>query len=171
MNSDPLTRLRSASGRRSGPCRRSERARNGARRVPCLDRRAPEEGREPRREPASSACRRGPRMPRKSGAVRTKHGAEARHAAMSDDKTVSVRALYDAPTIAARVGELARELAAAQPKDLLAIAILKGSFVFAADLLRALHAAELHPHVEFLTLSSYRKSTVSAGGRRLPPGP
>ena len=82
---------------------------------------------------------------------------------MSDDKTVSVRALYDAPTIAARVGELAREIAAAQPKDLLAIAVLKGSFVFAADLLRALHAAELHPHVEFLTLSSYRKSTVSAG--------
>ena len=82
---------------------------------------------------------------------------------MSDDKSVSVKVLYDAQTIAARVGDLAREIAAVQPKDLLAVAVLKGSFVFAADLLRALHAAGLRPHVEFLTLSSYRRSTVSSG--------
>ena len=82
---------------------------------------------------------------------------------MSQAKQVSLRVLFDAETIAARVNALAQEIAAAEPKDLLVIAVLKGSFVFAADLLRALHGAGLHPNVEFITLSSYRKSTVSSG--------
>ena len=43
------------------------------------------------------------------------------------------------------------------------ISILKGSFVFAADLIRALHGAGLSPEVEFLSLSSYRTGTVSTG--------
>ena len=41
--------------------------------------------------------------------------------------------------------------------------MLKGSFVFAADLLRAMHAAGLTPEVEFISLSSYRDGTVSSG--------
>ena len=82
---------------------------------------------------------------------------------MNQAKQVSLKVLFDAETIAARVNALAQEIAAAEPQDLLVIAVLKGSFVFAADLLRALHAAGLHPNVEFITLSSYRKSTVSSG--------
>ena len=82
---------------------------------------------------------------------------------MSQAKQVSLKVLFDAETIAARVTALAQEIAAAEPRDLLVIAVLKGSFVFAADLLRALHGAGLHPNVEFITLSSYRKSTVSSG--------
>ena len=82
---------------------------------------------------------------------------------MNQAKQVALRVLFDAETIAARVNALAQEIAAAEPKDLLVIAVLKGSFVFAADLLRALHGAGLHPNVEFITLSSYRKSTVSSG--------
>ena len=82
---------------------------------------------------------------------------------MSQAKQVSLKVLFDAETIAARVKALAQEIAAAEPKDLLVIAVLKGSFVFAADLLRALHGAGLHPNVEFITLSSYRKSTVPSG--------
>jgi hypoxanthine phosphoribosyltransferase len=35
--------------------------------------------------------------------------------------------------------------------------------VFAADLIRALHAAGMAPEVDFLTLASYRKSKVSSG--------
>ncbi len=43
------------------------------------------------------------------------------------------------------------------------MAILKGSFMFAADLLRALHRAGLEPQVEFFHLSSYLEGTVSSG--------
>jgi hypoxanthine phosphoribosyltransferase len=75
----------------------------------------------------------------------------------------SIRVLFDAETIAARNAGMATEIAAAGYRDLLVVSILKGSFVFAADLIRALHGAGLSPEVEFLTLSSYRTGTVSAG--------
>ncbi len=74
-----------------------------------------------------------------------------------------LRVLYDAPTIAARNIELANEIATAGYVDLLVVSILKGSFIFAADLIRALHTAGLSPEVEFLTLSSYRSGTESTG--------
>jgi hypoxanthine phosphoribosyltransferase len=74
-----------------------------------------------------------------------------------------IRVLYDAATIATRNAEMAREIAAAGYADLLVISILKGSFVFAADLIRAFHSAGISPEVEFLTLSSYRAGTVSTG--------
>ena len=54
-----------------------------------------------------------------------------------------VKILLDEKTIAERIAALAREIAAAGPKDLLVVAILKGSFMFAADLLRALHRVGL----------------------------
>ncbi|WP_460449830.1 hypoxanthine phosphoribosyltransferase [Alsobacter sp. SYSU BS001988] len=74
-----------------------------------------------------------------------------------------VRVLFDEATIAARNEEIARGIAAREPADLLVIAILKGSFMFAADLMRALHRAGMTPQVEFMHLSSYRASTVSSG--------
>ena len=74
-----------------------------------------------------------------------------------------VRVLFDEKTIAKRCEELAAEIVAATPKDLLVVAILKGSFMFAADLIRALHRAGLAPQVEFMHLSSYRNATVSSG--------
>ena len=75
----------------------------------------------------------------------------------------NIRVLYDAPEIAARNAQIAREIAAAGYKDPLVVSILKGSFVFAADLIRALHDAGMSPEVEFITLSSYRSGTVSGG--------
>ncbi len=74
-----------------------------------------------------------------------------------------VRVLFDEATIARRNEELARAVAAADLKDLLVVAVLKGSFMFAADLIRALHRAGLGPQVEFIHLSSYRAATVSSG--------
>jgi hypoxanthine phosphoribosyltransferase len=74
-----------------------------------------------------------------------------------------IRILFDAATIAARNAELVEEIKARRPENLLVIAVLKGSFVFAADLLRAMHAAGLAPHVEFIHLSSYREGTTSSG--------
>jgi len=75
----------------------------------------------------------------------------------------TIRVLFDAETIARRNAEMAHEIVAAGYADLLVVSILKGSFVFAADLIRALHEAGLSPEVEFLSLSSYRTGTVSTG--------
>ena len=80
---------------------------------------------------------------------------------MSGD--TKIRVLFDAETIAARNNALAKEIAATAQGQLLVIAVLKGSFIFAADLIRALHAAGLAPEVEFVSLSSYRDGTVSSG--------
>lgn len=74
-----------------------------------------------------------------------------------------VEIVYSAEDIENRLEELAAEVKAANLKNLLVVAILKGSFVFAADLIRALHRAGLEPEVDFLTLSSYKKSKISSG--------
>lgn len=78
-----------------------------------------------------------------------------------------VNVLFSAEAIGARNFELAGEIAALETERLLVIAVLKGSFVFAADLIRALHAAGLSPEVEFLSLSSYREGTTSSGSVRI----
>jgi len=65
--------------------------------------------------------------------------------------------------IAERNRTMAAEIAESPKQDLLVISILKGSFIFAADLIRALHDAGLAPEVEFITLSSYGKGTKSQG--------
>src|SRR4028118_15985 len=77
--------------------------------------------------------------------------------------TPRIRVLFDEDTIARRNEALAREIAASKPRNLLVVAVLKGSFMFAADLIRALHRAGLAPQVEFVHLSSYRAGTVSSG--------
>ena len=76
---------------------------------------------------------------------------------------VKIEILFPEREIIARVEELAREIAAAQPKDLLVVPILKGSFIFAADLLRAFYRSGLLPEVDFMILASYREATVSSG--------
>ena len=74
-----------------------------------------------------------------------------------------IETIFSADEIHDRLQSLAAEIAAGRPKNLLVVPVLKGSFVFAADLLRALYAAGLAPEVDFLTLSSYRKSRSSSG--------
>ncbi|MEM8626420.1 MAG: hypoxanthine phosphoribosyltransferase [Pseudomonadota bacterium] len=87
-----------------------------------------------------------------------------------DDRTVDaageaaqIEVLFTREQIDARLGELAREIERSGLKRLLVVAVLKGSFVFAADLIRALHHVGLQPEVDFMTLSSYRKSQTSSG--------
>jgi hypoxanthine phosphoribosyltransferase len=79
----------------------------------------------------------------------------------ADDNTVEV--IFSADVIDKRVGELAHEIKQSGLDKLLVIAVLKGSFVFAADLIRALHNVGLSPEVDFLSLSSYRAGTQSSG--------
>jgi hypoxanthine phosphoribosyltransferase len=76
---------------------------------------------------------------------------------------LSVKILFDADALAVRNAELAAEIARVMTNDLLVVSVLKGSFVFTADLIRALHHAGLSPHVEFMHLSSYREAIVSSG--------
>jgi len=71
--------------------------------------------------------------------------------------------LFSAEQIAERIKGLAAEIAATKPKNLLVVPVLKGSFIFAADLIRAMHHAGLSPEVDFMILSSYRKATTSSG--------
>ena len=73
-------------------------------------------------------------------------------------KTIDV--LFDADEIRVEVERLAREISAAGHEDLVVVSILKGAFVFAADLVRAMHHAGVAPQVEFIALSSYGAGTV-----------
>jgi hypoxanthine phosphoribosyltransferase len=74
-----------------------------------------------------------------------------------------IRVLFDAETIARRIETLATEIRNSAPENLLVIAILRGSFIFAADLVRALHHAGLSPSVEFMQLASYHSGMSSSG--------
>ncbi len=71
--------------------------------------------------------------------------------------------LFSAQTIARRVEELAHSIAAALPTELTLVGLLKGAFVFTADLVRALDRMGLRPRVEFLQVSSYGLGTESTG--------
>ena len=79
----------------------------------------------------------------------------------------TIRPLFSAEQIAERVAALAGEIAASSPRDLVIIAILKGSFIFAADLIRALHREGLRPEIDFVFLESYGEGTVSGGEVRI----
>ncbi|MEX2181969.1 MAG: hypoxanthine phosphoribosyltransferase [Gemmatimonadaceae bacterium] len=75
------------------------------------------------------------------------------------------RIAFDEATIARRVREMGEEITAAYPDgDLLVLGLLKGSFVFLADLVRQIRRPL---HVDFLVASSYGDATVSSGAVRL----
>jgi len=72
------------------------------------------------------------------------------------------RIVYSAEDIRTRVKEMADEITAAyEPEDeILVLGLLKGSFIFLADLVRQIQ----HPlQVDFLVASSYGNSTKSSG--------
>jgi hypoxanthine phosphoribosyltransferase len=72
---------------------------------------------------------------------------------------------FEAETIAARVAALGREITGYYPEgDLLVLGLLKGSFIFLGDLVRAILRAH---QVDFLVAASYGKGTTSSGDVRL----
>ncbi|RMG12034.1 MAG: hypoxanthine phosphoribosyltransferase [Deltaproteobacteria bacterium] len=76
-----------------------------------------------------------------------------------------VDVLYDEETLARRVAELGAEITRAyRGDDLTVLVILKGSFVFAADLIRSI---DLPLTVDFMGLSSYGAQTESSGVVRI----
>ncbi len=76
-------------------------------------------------------------------------------------RNTQIEVLFSASAIARRNLELAKEIASRDYHDLLVISVLKGSFVFAADLIRAMHDVGLSPEVEFIFISSYGAGTTS----------
>jgi hypoxanthine phosphoribosyltransferase len=72
--------------------------------------------------------------------------------------------LIDKTAIAKRVDTLVDEIVNnGQPSRLVVIGILKGSFMFFADLMRSFYRHEAHPVIDFMTLSSYGSGTESSG--------
>ncbi len=69
--------------------------------------------------------------------------------------------LFDSAVIAQRVAELGAHISAKYPQgDVLFIGILKGSFIFLADLARAV---SVECKIDFAKISSYGNSTESSG--------
>lgn len=76
-------------------------------------------------------------------------------------KDAKRRVLYRPEEISARVAELGRQISADFPEgNVVLIGILKGSFVFLADLVRCL---EQPCQIDFARISSYGSETVSSG--------
>ncbi len=75
----------------------------------------------------------------------------------------AVRVLFDADTIDERTRALAKEIVAVMGLEFAVVPVLKGSFMFAADLLRALHLEGAEVEVDFVILSSYGDRTTSSG--------
>ena len=79
----------------------------------------------------------------------------------------AVKTLFSAKAIAARIDQLAGNIAAEKLDDLMVVAVLKGSFIFAADLIRALHRQGLKPKIDFIYLASYDGEHISQGNVRV----
>ena len=76
---------------------------------------------------------------------------------------LDIKPLFSAERISERVEQLAHAIATARLKDPVIVAVLKGSFIFAADLIRALHRHGFKPEVDFMFLASYGTGTHSSG--------
>lgn len=74
-----------------------------------------------------------------------------------------VAVLFPEARVAGRVRELAHEIAIGMPREFTLVGLLKGAFVFTADLVRALDREGCRPRVEFLQVSSYGTGTESSG--------
>lgn len=73
-----------------------------------------------------------------------------------------MQVLLDAATIQARIGEMAREIEADYPagEEIHMVCVLKGGFVFMADLVRAMSTRVT---LDFIATSSYGSGTKSSG--------
>jgi hypoxanthine phosphoribosyltransferase len=75
----------------------------------------------------------------------------------------SLTVLFDDATIARRVAALAGDISGRFDGDFVIVGLLKGSFMFVADLARALRGRGAEPRIEFMRLSSYGMTKRSAG--------
>ena len=78
-----------------------------------------------------------------------------------------LRVLFSAAEIAARVDALAAEIVRKLPADFVMVGVLKGAWVFVADLARALDRAGNRPEIEFMRLASYGLAKEGSGSVQL----
>jgi len=86
---------------------------------------------------------------------------------MTDPAAPRVRTLFTAEEIAGRVRTLAAEIARSEPQNLLVVIVLKGGFVFGADLVRALAGEGVRLEIEFISLASYGTALETSGEVRI----
>ena len=78
-----------------------------------------------------------------------------------EKRTIPV--LFTAQEIRERIETMAGEIAAQTNGEFLIVSLLRGAFMFTADLVRELYAIGVHPQIDFMTLSSYGEGTSSSG--------
>ena len=79
--------------------------------------------------------------------------------------------LFGERRIAARVRRLVEEICADHPSDpIVMIGVLRGSFIFIADLVRALHRRGRCAVIDFVTIESYGAGTTSSGKLKMVKG-
>jgi hypoxanthine phosphoribosyltransferase len=79
-----------------------------------------------------------------------------------------VTELIKAKDLQQRVESLVDEInARLSDEPLVIVGVLRGSFMFLADLVRALYPRGVHPQIDFMTLQSYGSGTSSSGNVRI----
>ncbi|MEM9169326.1 MAG: phosphoribosyltransferase family protein [Pseudomonadota bacterium] len=74
-----------------------------------------------------------------------------------------MRTVYDENALRARIEALAEDVVRDLGPDFLLAPVLTGAFIFAADLVRAVHRAGGDPAIDFVQLSSYGGARASTG--------
>jgi hypoxanthine phosphoribosyltransferase len=76
--------------------------------------------------------------------------------------------LFTSEQIHERVDSLIDEIAeTSDTENLVMLGILRGSFIFLADLVRGFEQHKIHPRIDFITLSSYGAGTTSSGSVKI----
>lgn len=82
--------------------------------------------------------------------------------------SVALRPLYTAAAIRRRIRAMADTLASTLPhEELQCVAVLNGSFIFVSDLARELAERDVHPLIDFVTMTGYGSGTTHQGVARL----
>ncbi len=82
------------------------------------------------------------------------------------ESRTKISVMFSENIIKSRLEMLAKDIAHDYAKtsgDLLVISLMKGSFMFTSDLVRALHRHKVKLQLDFITLSSYGKQKESTG--------
>ena len=80
---------------------------------------------------------------------------------MITTELISEQAIHE--RITAMAGLIAPQLVTECAVEPIVVGLLKGSWLFCADMVRALSRVGVHPLLDFMMLSSYGNSTVSSG--------
>jgi hypoxanthine phosphoribosyltransferase len=83
-------------------------------------------------------------------------------------KPHSIRSHISAIDLHTRVTDLVNEITRTlDDEPLVIVGVLRGSFMFLADLVRKLNPREFHPQIDFMTLQSYGSETKSSGNVKI----